>query len=399
MSLHSKDNRYLYCLDRLAEQQGTSFNTELIERPDLYDVQLFDEFYQDFRQIIHKIADDMDETDTLLLNISSGTPAMKSGLLVLATLGEYPCRLIQVRTPVKRMNQHKHDKDYDVKALWELNEDNEADFENRCQEVQCPTLSLIKQEEIIKKLILSYDYFAAREVCDMLPESVSSSYRPWLDLACTRLHLDFAAMNLLDKELNSDCLPIKSKDKQEYFEYTLNLSIKLKKKEYTDFIRAITPLIVDLFKLILKHECNIDINEYITDKRWDKLKLKKKNKELDDFLNNSFGGDFHYNEVYSVQLLRIIEHYSNNQKLISLTGSLRNIEANVRNKAAHEIISLSEERIKKLTGGKDSEEILKMLKEALKYTGIGISAEDWNSYDLMNEKILHKIENSCSYII
>lgn len=46
-------------------------------------------FYKDFRAIIQNIYASMKEGDSLLLNISSGTPAMKSGLLVLQTIGNF----------------------------------------------------------------------------------------------------------------------------------------------------------------------------------------------------------------------------------------------------------------------------------------------------------------------
>ena len=148
----AKDDRYRYCLDRLAQNQGRKMEYEIIERKELSDVQEFDYFYQDFRKLIENITASMDESDSLILNISSGTPAMKSGLLVLKTLGEFSCKLVQVTTPVRRMNEHRHG-DYDVKALWKANEDNKDGFENRCHEVECPTLSLIKQEEMIKQHI------------------------------------------------------------------------------------------------------------------------------------------------------------------------------------------------------------------------------------------------------
>ncbi len=387
LKLHQQDNRYFYCLEKLAEHQNRTFHWEAVERPDLCDVQLFDTFYQDFRQIIKGITDDLDETDTLLLNISSGTPAMKSGLLVLATLGEYHCRLVQVCTPTRKMNEHRHG-DYDIQALWELNEDNEEGFENRCQEVQCPSLSLLKQEQIIKKLVDAYDYVAAREVCEMLPESTTAAYLPWLDLACARLRLDFAAMNRLDKELDSGCIPLKAKGKQEYFEYALNLSIKREKKEYADFIRAITPLIVDLFSLIIKHECGIDIVKCLDDnQKWDKEKMSREYAELDACLNEAYYGNFKYGNVYSAHLLRILERYSQNSKLIAVVTDLRYVEERVRNVAAHEIVSLSEERIKRMTKGKDTGDIMGLIREAFKYTGIGVSPQDWDSYDVMNQKI------------
>ena len=388
LKLHREDNRYFYCLEKLAEHQNRTFRVEAVERPDLCEVQLFDYFYKEFRQVIKDIADGMDASDRLLLNVSSGTPAMKSGLLVLATLGEYPFQLIQVRTPARKMNEHYH-QDYDVQSLWELNEDNEEGFENRCQEIRCPSLSLLKQEESIKKLVESYDYEAARRVCIMLPEGDTAAYRPWLDLACARLQLDFLSMNRLDKELDSGCIPLKAKGKQEIFEYALNMDVKREKKEYTDFIRAITPLLVDLFMLILKHECGIDIARYLIPKKrkWDRAKLKQENDGLDAFLNQSFGGMFSYGDVYSIQLVKIIKHYSRNERMTTLVEILRRVEEKVRHPAAHEIVSLSEEKIKSLTGGYDTNEIMGFLREAFKYTGIGVSPKDWDSYKMMNEKI------------
>lgn len=114
----------------------------------------------------------MDETDTLILNISSGTPAMKSGLLVLRTLGEFPCKMVQVITPARKMNEHIH-KGFEVEVAWGLNGDNEEGFENRCREVQCPTLDIIKKEEIIKKHVEVYDYGAALSVARTMPGILS----------------------------------------------------------------------------------------------------------------------------------------------------------------------------------------------------------------------------------
>ena len=82
-----KDDRYRYCLNRLAKMQGREMSYDMIERPELTNVHEFDFFYEEFRTIIKDIYHEMDEADELLLNVSSGTPAMKSGLLVLQTLG------------------------------------------------------------------------------------------------------------------------------------------------------------------------------------------------------------------------------------------------------------------------------------------------------------------------
>jgi len=398
---HKADNRYLYSLDKLAELQGRKMTCQIVERPDLCDVQVFDWFYQDFRKVIREIAVDMDETDVLLLNVSSGTPAMKSGLLVLATLGEYPCKLIQVRTPMGKMNEHRHD-NYDIQTLWELNEDNEEGFENRCQEIKCPSLSLLKQEEIIKKLVRSYDYEAARQICDMLPSETTAGYRQLIELACARIQLNIPMMNKLDNSLAKPCLPIKDERKQKYFEYALQLHVKREKKEYTDFVRAITPLLVDLFIMVLKHEGNLDVLACLKDgkMKWDENKLNNEYSDLLTILNKAYSwcGGFKTGPVYSVHLMYLAKEYVKNEKIVELIEKLRGIEENVRNMAAHEIVSLSDEKIKGLTGF-STLEIIQMIKEIFKYTGIGVKADDWRSYEAMNESIAECIDSFSTFTV
>ena len=109
---HLADNRYIYCLDKLYEmhEKEYTYNIEIDE--EMENVQDFNVFYDKFRIILNKITEKMDDTDKLIINVSSGTPAMKSGLLVIKTLGELECEMIQVVTPTGSMNEHRH-KDFD----------------------------------------------------------------------------------------------------------------------------------------------------------------------------------------------------------------------------------------------------------------------------------------------
>ena len=393
-----KDNRYRYCLDRLAQMQNRKVEYEVIERRELTKVHEFDYFYQDFRDIISRVYQTMDETDTLLLNISSGTPAMKSGLAVLQTIGEFPAKLIQVATPEKRINEHVH-KDYDVVTLWELNEDNAENYENRCKEVQCPTLANIKKEEIIKKHVLAYNYSAAFDIAETLPDEMTTEYKDLLKLAYARVLLDFKSVDKMIEKTKIQCLPVRSSSQRKYFEYALNMELRLKKEEYVDFVRSITPLIVDLFEIILKKQCKIDINDYCNKKRedgkerrwWSKRKLEgtraeevfkeyyaEKNKEF-------LGGD-----IYSIHLKILLDGLSEDAHLKELIANVRSVEENIRNLAAHEIVSVTEETIVALTGF-SSEKIMARIKELFNYTGISIRKEYWNSYDEMNTEILKRM--------
>lgn len=51
-------------------------------------------------------------------------------------------------------------------------------------------------------------------------------------------------------------------EKKVLFEYMLALDLKVKRGEYADFIRAITPLGVDLLEIVLEQSCDIDITRY-----------------------------------------------------------------------------------------------------------------------------------------
>ena len=107
---HKKDNRYFYALEKLAELQKREIRIKKVARPDLIDVHEYDYYYNDFENIINKIKNGMDDTDRLILNVSSGTPAMKNGLLILQQMLDMEFTPVQVRTPEGKMNEHIHSK-------------------------------------------------------------------------------------------------------------------------------------------------------------------------------------------------------------------------------------------------------------------------------------------------
>ncbi len=392
------DDRYMYCLTRLDRMQNRNTEYAVIERRDLTRVHEFDYFYQDFRGIIREIYDELDDTDTLLINISSGTPAMKSGLLVLQTLGEFPARLIQVATPEKGISEHIH-KDYDVETLWELDEDNRDGATNRCNEVKCPTLSKIKKEEIIKKHISVYDYQAALDAADSLSTGGDSRYRDLIYLASRRLLLDFSGVDKIIQRTGFNCLPVRTSSERKYFEYALNIDIRLRKKEYVDFVRSITPLVVDLFELILRKQCGIDINRYCDSyknngavaRKWSTAKLA--GSSVLNALNQCFvsnGQQFSGKDIYSIHLKALIDGFSQDEQLKRLVENVRSVEGSIRNLAAHEIVSVTEESIKRITGF-SPKDIMDMIKELFNYTGMSIKGNYWDSYDDMNKVILEKL--------
>ena len=283
-----------------------------------------------------------------------------------------------------------------VETLWELNEDNQKNFENRCKEVACPTLSLIKQEEIIKKHLQAYDYAAAVEVASILPAHATDRYMPLLNMAQARILLDYNKAQKIEKQCGIHCFPVQSGNETKYFEYALNLDIKLRRKEYVDFIRGITPIIVDMLELIIKADMGINIDDYCTTvygvRKWDRNKLA--GTDILVALQKDFK-NFDYKNVYSVHLVGIINELSSNTDLKKMVQDLRIVEEKIRNLAAHEIISITDETIKMKTGF-TSKTIMDKLKKCFLYSGIKIKKEYWNSYDDMNTMIIAAMDDRLS---
>ena len=302
---HEKDNRYAETLKLLGEKLGHTFKVKIISREDLTDVQEYDSFYHEFHDIIADIEQKMDEDDRLLVNMASGTPAMKSALVVMATLAEYRFTPIQVSTPQKKSNSEYEDRDeYDVEMNWELDEDNEEGFTNRCTEVKCGNLITLLKQDMIKKHLLAYDYHAAYEVGKEIGSDIGEDKLALLELADARMKLNLSRVNKIKIKYGYDFLPVKESNKEKMFEYALGLKVKVLREEYADFVRGITPLVVDMFEMIVKKYCGITIKDYCYyDKKnimkWDQKKLQGTValKALEDEY-----GEFKYGPVYSVHL-------------------------------------------------------------------------------------------------
>lgn len=84
---HNNDNRYIYSLNKLGELIGKKFEYNLIVRENFVDVHIFDVFIDEFRSDLNEIHSQYPDAN-IFLNISSGTPAMKSALQILAAFRE-----------------------------------------------------------------------------------------------------------------------------------------------------------------------------------------------------------------------------------------------------------------------------------------------------------------------
>jgi CRISPR type III-A/MTUBE-associated protein Csm6 len=334
--------------------------------------------------------------------MASGTPAMKSAILVMATLAEYRFLPIQVSTPQKKMNAELEDRtDYDVEANWELNSDNTDDFVNRCQEIKCFNLMKLLKLDIIKKHLNAYDYTAARSVADEIRDDISDDVYTMIEVAVERVKLNRNKINKLMEGMPYSVFSIKDGDKQKIFEYALVLQMKLQKEEYADFCRGITPIVVDLLEMILEKQYHIRVADYCYQRkgetilRWSETKLKEGGlldilNEADEYKKKGFKAE---NPVYSHTLSVLIRCKSDDAVLKQKVQEISDAESNVRNMAAHEIVSVTNEWFK-AKAGKSADEIFANIKYLITKSGINAKEKDWDSYNEMNNLIISLIDQS-----
>ena len=390
-----QDDRYRASLMKLQEHLHYQIKEiKMIERDELTQVQLFDAFYTDFDQILRQIHAENPDCE-LLLNLSSGTPAMKSALNVISVLAPYAMRAIQVSTPHKRENpKDEAPEDYDVEAAWACNEDNTENFFDRCREVEIDHLLVKIKKESIERLLEAYNYEAALMMAQDIAEFVPERAMQMLHAAECRLQLDQRGYDKALQGLECRFMPVENGEHRQIFEYVLSLQIKLAQGNYADFLRGLTPVVIDLFEICLKNQLHITVEQYCERNRSGVWMVRRQvmqksetgQKILRAMEKRADNQELKEGPLSSMNILWIFQEFSDNDKLLDDLKSMREIESKVRNIAAHEIVSVTNSWIKSRTE-MTGEDIMKLLKRLVAHAGIRAKTEYWNSYDDMNAAI------------
>lgn len=375
-------------------------NVEIIKYEDEYgEIDTPDNFLA-FDKIYSKIINKIDEENKgldLLINMGSGTAQMKSSLYYMAADAKANWKLIQVPTHKKSANPFRNKKEnYDIEKEINQNEDNCENYEDRCREIKPDNI----RKKIIKSMIKQYidvynyegAYIAALEAGELIDEKV----RTLIKFLKHRIKLEF---DEIDK-FNLKKLPIQHDKIKESFEYILTLQIKQKNKELIDFIRGISPIITDLFEEVLKQRYKVNIRDYCRIEK-NVLKLKKSllEQEVADFYDDCFGV-YRDSFLSSTNILPYIKYMcdkrdQNEQLFYKNLDKLRKFEAKYRNKAAHEIISITDKDLKKDKEiGLDSKDVIDIIKDLFEKTYQDKYGQqiNWDSYDEFNQEILDYLD-------
>lgn len=409
IALEEKDHRYTGCLKMLYKDLGVKMKCHLIHRSKLVDVQDFDFFYHDFILELDKIMKEMKSDDILYLNVSSGTPAMKGALVGWATLTDANVVLLQVDTPEKSMNTHSSSPmSYEsLDELWKNNLDNGKEAE-RCHEIKCPSLVLLKYKEMLKELIRAYDYQGALRIILSQKKLQNREYVDLIWYASYRLEMNKKNMDEIEASYDPKTnfpilLPCQSPEARDLFEYALCLKVKSIRKEYADFYRGLSPLFTRLLILILQKNSEVGrtiVNDYLVIDKKGRVMWKK---GVDSLIWESFWGRDSSvipknRRVQTEQIYKLIMIHCDKIKCKEIRRDcilFREVEIKIRNVAAHEVRGITEDYIKEQFGNDkliNSETIMKLVERLFSYTDIQIPKNAWHSYNLMNRTIIKYIK-------
>lgn len=389
------DNRFTFCIEELSKSLNHNFTIEIIERPQLLNAHEFDTFYEDFMDILKNLIQTKSKDEKIIVNVSSGTPGMKSALLVLSVLYPNDILPVQVSSPNNQSNTERKPSEYDVIDNWLSNKDSSDNFENRTTIPKMNNLHSLLKKEYIKNFVLKYDYEAAYFIAKDIKQHLSEDTIKLLYVAKERLKLNQKDVDRTLTTLDYDIIPNKSSKERPLVEYLLTLKIKKSKEEYADFIRALTPIITDITEELCKI-VGINLSEICTKNpstnslRFDMHKLQS-HPELLNILNVEFNNEFKGGDVGPIQLIPLIKQYTKDSDIINYMCIIKDI-LKKRNLTAHEIVSVTEDWIKQNTG-QSPDKILNLVKSLLIKCNIKITNDVWNSYDKMNEYIIESLNH------
>lgn len=389
---HDRDDRYRDSLRRLAAREGFSPEIIVEKRAELAEVQIYDFFFQEFRPMLLELHRRFPE-HRLILNVASGTPAMKSALYLLAAFLPFPVLPVQTATPVRAQNPRlEPHMDYDVELYWECDLDNE-DYIDRCQECRYENLNLQLQKESVRAHLRSYDYAAALTVAKPSQALFSPKTLGLLEAAKVRGELNWRSIRPeWKRELG---LAGSSLSRINIAEYLLWLRMKQRRGDLADFLRGLTPGLFELLKLAAEEKGGYPVSSYCDSfGRFcrDRMTGDDMGQELLRLLEIP-GRSLDRTFLSSSHYAAILEKKCPSEPWAAPLLQLRKIEEKIRNLAAHTITRVDENWLKD-KGVSSSREIMELLKTAVRLLnqddGRPLTpklAIDWGAYDVMNRMI------------
>ncbi|OQQ80693.1 type III-A CRISPR-associated CARF protein Csm6 [Ligilactobacillus salivarius] len=361
-----KENNILLALNSIEGYSPVIKKDErLISNSEVF---IFDKMYEILNNVVLKYSRDDED---LILNLSSGTPQMKSALFTINRLNDINVRAYQVITPSHSSNEGiRHDNNLDINYLISTNLDNRKDFEKRILEDKAEKFQKTLIKRTMKDLLNNFDY--------------ESLY----DLSMRHRVLSKSKMKKIISLLQDLTEAVKYQKLLKVVNQT-NYCEK-EKKLINSYLIILLQVNRELVSEVLIRSKNIGeyACELYLEKNYPDLIFWKENRPYlnsenypnieDKLLNNE---DIHYRKEQYLNIhlyIKILEELNGNEELIESLNKLSGYNQQ-RNKVAHGLseISASQVNVRKIVNL-----CYQIVSECVDLT------EDWSKfYDQFNNKI------------
>lgn len=231
-----------------------SISSEIVE------AHLYDEYLDNLPACLSKIHAENPDT-TILLNLSSGTPALKGIMAIMAT--EYPwCKGIQVSTPARKSNpRNKFPDEERIRRLAENVDDKPGNAPNRCTEPALKMIHFYQLHQQLTSLIENYDYYGASYVADSNRDLLDSEAVDLIKCCKLRVQLNIeSAKRVLPAEQRDKVFPL-PEEQEKLVEHLLAMDIDVRQGNFSSFVLKITPFLSEFLYRYILHNIDCPLEE------------------------------------------------------------------------------------------------------------------------------------------
>lgn len=339
-----EDRRYSKAIRLLADSEGFAMpELELIES-DFEDVYRFDHYIAEFEEILERLSGEAGNKP-ILVNATSGTPAMEQALVALGAFGRLNLKLLQVTTPNRGINaagDRENPNSYDLDTLWEFGKS--AWNENRVIEVESPHFADRLLRDNVITLVNGYEYEAALVLANQMTMA-SRQVKEMIQATAGRVNLDGS---LAAGVFGGSELAYKPNDL--LAEHIYVMEVRFDQGHWADFVRAMTPALAAVMKEHLR--------PYLPESKYLKVesgrltsKINAESINCDSTLRRVLGRQDENKTAYikNGMLIKLIDKYCDG-RVKCLIDTLRDVERNCRNMLAHELRSSTKTSLEKMGG-------------------------------------------------
>ncbi|MGF3112007.1 hypothetical protein [Facklamia sp. P9177] len=239
------------------------------------------------------------------------------------------------------------------------------------------------QFALLKQLLYHQHYQTMLKFLEDNPSWESQELSKLLQLGHAYIHTDLKTIEELSGQVEMDYLTKPSLLERRVYSSIPGLALELEIKEDDDYFRAITPLLVDVLRLTLENTVFPDLERYLvevmkeTDEgipiyrglQWNQSLIEAdKNGKINRTWERYYGKHFNYSHyVSSSHLLKLVEDYVKDPKILKLAVQIRHIEKYARNIVAHELIYVDDAWLKhrlKIEAKEVHQQIINMINAA-----------------------------------